>query len=273
LETPEISGIFLLREEGRDEQRLYHTADFRVGQVCSGKGRLAFVVRHKGGGSSIAVMEADGSGFAEVTEGDTIDLAPRWLPDSRHELVFQSAGIGRTEAGVWAGQAPFTVQQLDLEIGAVATLGMAGRGFDLTVLCNELAQRNVLEVVGGAPYIAGLEDDIFALDQTVDYARIVGEHWRRRGIVRAGQAMIERATGKDEVGKCLEVPRRRSSTCPWSARRATWSRSRSRRARRWPESRRWREGRRGRGCRPGSAKLTGCWSSSSRERNARVERR
>ncbi len=122
LETPEVSGIFLVSDGGRQENRLFHTADFRVGQLHSCGEKLAFVVRHKGGGSNIGVMNADGTGFAEVTEGDTIDLAPRWVPGSRHEIVFQCAGIGRDQAGAWAGQAPFTVEKLDLESGQLTTL-------------------------------------------------------------------------------------------------------------------------------------------------------
>ncbi len=123
LETPEVSGIFLVSDGGRDENRLFHTADFRVGQLNACGDRLAFVVRHKGGGSNIGVMNADGTGFDEVTEGDTIDLAPRWIPGSNNTLVFQCAGIGRNAAGIWMGQAPFTVEQLDLESGQLTTIG------------------------------------------------------------------------------------------------------------------------------------------------------
>ena len=69
LETPEVSGIFRLSNYGEYEQRILHTADFRVRRLSFNGERLALVVAH-GGTSSIGVMNADGSEFAEVTQGD-----------------------------------------------------------------------------------------------------------------------------------------------------------------------------------------------------------
>jgi glucose dehydrogenase len=50
LQSPEISGV-LLRKNGGGEQRLLHTADFRVGHLAAqpGTGRLAISVWHRGG--------------------------------------------------------------------------------------------------------------------------------------------------------------------------------------------------------------------------------
>jgi hypothetical protein len=49
LETPDISGIFALKEDGRVEQRLLHTSDYRVGQLNARPdgARIAFVVRDR----------------------------------------------------------------------------------------------------------------------------------------------------------------------------------------------------------------------------------
>jgi hypothetical protein len=125
LETPEISGVFVLKEGGRVEQRLLHTSDYRVGQLHAHPGgrRIAFVVReHRGTTSNIAVMDADGSGLREVTQGDSIDLSPRWAPGSDRLLVFQSAGIGRDAAGHYSGRGPFAIHQLDVDSGELTTL-------------------------------------------------------------------------------------------------------------------------------------------------------
>jgi len=122
--TDDIGGVFLLRDRAADERRLLHTADFRVRRLAASSGQdlVACMLQRKGQNSCIAVMRADGTELREVTQGDTIDDAPRWLPGSSQELVFQSAAIGRNRAGVAITQAPFAIHKLDLEAGTVTTL-------------------------------------------------------------------------------------------------------------------------------------------------------
>jgi len=67
-------------------------------------------------------MRSDGTDMRDVTQGDTIDDAPRWVPGSARELVFQSSAIGRNRAGLAVTQAPFAIHQLDLEAGTVTSL-------------------------------------------------------------------------------------------------------------------------------------------------------
>lgn len=124
LSTPEIGGVFLLRERATDELRLLHTADFRVRRLAAGPAQqsLACVVQRKGGQSCIAVMRADGTDMRDVITGDTIDDSPAWVPGSIHELVFQSSAIGRNRAGLAVTQAPFAIHKLDIEAGTVITL-------------------------------------------------------------------------------------------------------------------------------------------------------
>ena len=124
LSTDDIGGVFLLRDRASDELRLLHTADFRVRRLAAGPGQdsVACVVHHKGEQSCIAVMRADGTDMRDVTQGDTIDDAPHWVPGSARELVFQSAAIGRNRAGFAVTQAPFAIHKLDPEAGTVTTL-------------------------------------------------------------------------------------------------------------------------------------------------------
>jgi hypothetical protein len=138
LETSEIGGIFRLRNQAMEEQRLLHTADFRMSrlQASTEADRIACVLRHKAGNSCIAVMRSDGSDLAEVTQGDAMDDAPAWVAGSSDELVFQSAAIGRNQAGIAAGQAPFTIQKLNLTSGEMTTLAEDPQ-FDL--LCPQVS--------------------------------------------------------------------------------------------------------------------------------------
>ena len=124
LSTDDIGGVFLLRERATDELRLLHTADFRVRRLAAGpeQDSIACVVHRKGGGSCIAVMRSDGTEMRDVTQGDTIDDAPHWVPGRARELVFQSSAIGRNRAGFAVTQAPFAIHQLNLEASTVTTL-------------------------------------------------------------------------------------------------------------------------------------------------------
>lgn len=124
LTTDDIGGIFLLRDRASDERRLLHTADFRVRRLAATAGQdwVACVLLRKGESSCIAVMRADGTELRDVTQGDTIDDAPRWVPGSDRELIFQSAAVGRNRAGFAVTQAPFAIHKLDLEAGTVSTL-------------------------------------------------------------------------------------------------------------------------------------------------------
>ena len=123
LETDEISGVFAVNAEGV-EQRLFHTADFRVRGIAvhPDGGAIAVSVFHHNMTANIAVLNVEGADFSEASEGDSVDLAPRWAPGPRRRLVFQSAGLGRDAAGRFSGLGPFTVQQLDLDSGELECL-------------------------------------------------------------------------------------------------------------------------------------------------------
>ncbi|HEX8925192.1 MAG TPA: hypothetical protein VF786_05340 [Terriglobales bacterium] len=132
--TPEISGLFAVRDGLKEEQRLLHTSDFWVREICASKSaqKLAFVMAHRDGTSSIAVIGANGDDMAEVTQGDSVDQAPSWVPGSATVILFQSAGIGRNQAGIAVGRGPFLVEKLNLEDGSIQTVAEED-GFDLLV--------------------------------------------------------------------------------------------------------------------------------------------
>ncbi len=132
LETESISGVFLLDREGA-ETRLFHTADFRVRHATlhpDGSTLAAAVFHTDPVRSSIAVLPVRESGMTELTEGDSFDQAPSWVPGPRREIVFQSAGIGRDAGGLLARLGPCTIQRLDLDSGQMIEIA-AESGFDL----------------------------------------------------------------------------------------------------------------------------------------------
>ena len=52
----------------------------------------------------------------------SLDRAPRWAPGGVREIVYASAGIGRTKAGARAGRAPFSLHRLSLNDNTVEVL-------------------------------------------------------------------------------------------------------------------------------------------------------
>jgi hypothetical protein len=124
LETNEVAGLFALKADGGEEQRLFHSADSRLQHLAAAPARdgIACSVRRETGISNIAMMRADGSDLVDITEGDSIDLAPSWVPGEGRRLVYQSAGIGRDRDGAAIGIGPSSIQRLDLDHGNVESL-------------------------------------------------------------------------------------------------------------------------------------------------------
>jgi hypothetical protein len=124
LDTDDLAGVFLLRDFGAEEQRLFHCTDRRVRDLNSdpSEARLACAVKHPNGIWNIGVMSMDGSGLSEATEGDSIDRAPSWIPGRPNEIVFQSAGIGRDRNGVAVGAGPFHLETLNIVTGEMTCI-------------------------------------------------------------------------------------------------------------------------------------------------------
>lgn len=119
METDSISGIFL-RDAAGAETRLFHTADFRIRHAAlhSDGATLAATAFHKDSmRSNIALLLLHGTDFSEVTEGDSFDQVPQWVPGEGRRVVFQSAGVGRDAAGNFAGLGPCTIHRLDADSG------------------------------------------------------------------------------------------------------------------------------------------------------------
>lgn len=124
LSAGQVGGIFMFRPTSDREDRLFHNSDFQIYHLdYSAKHNLiACSATHTTGISNIAMMPRDGARPREITEGDSLDLAPRWVPGTGKALVYQSAGLGRTDAGFVGERAPFTIEKLDFDNQDVVSL-------------------------------------------------------------------------------------------------------------------------------------------------------
>ncbi|HYQ45405.1 MAG TPA: hypothetical protein VER11_25640 [Polyangiaceae bacterium] len=106
------------------ERRLFSDAGTRLRDLdfSPADEALACTLAAADGTSAIGVFSDDGKGLHTVTEGDVIDCAPRWAPGGRREIVYASAGIGRTKAGKAVGRSPFALHRLRFSDSSVEVL-------------------------------------------------------------------------------------------------------------------------------------------------------
>jgi hypothetical protein len=148
LEAGEVGGIFTLDRLGVSldiggtdplesrpktrEKRLFHSADFKIDRVDFHPEYqlIACAAIGKDGIANIATMPVNSVHLQQVTEGDSIDLAPKWIPGFRRAIVFQSSGISRDAAGYIIEHKHSTIEQLDIDRQEVVTLASDPR-YDL----------------------------------------------------------------------------------------------------------------------------------------------
>lgn len=122
LQSESLCGILRVDKDGEEEQRLWNKHNQRIRFLDVGSdGRIVCSLENKLGTADIAVMSPDG-GMGQITEGDSLDTAPRWVAGSVEKVVFQSAGIGRDRDGQMVGVGPFAIELLDVVSGELTTL-------------------------------------------------------------------------------------------------------------------------------------------------------
>ena len=118
-----LSSVFTQIPAKGEERRLFAAdAEIKDLDFSFADEALACTVVDKNGTSAIGLLRDDGKGMRTVTEGDVLDREPRWAPGGRGEIVYASAGIGRTKSGVRAGLSPFALHRLNLEESTVEVL-------------------------------------------------------------------------------------------------------------------------------------------------------
>jgi hypothetical protein len=123
-ESGNLCALLEVTQFGVEEKRLWndHRTRIRHVTVCPGKGDMTFSILHQNGTANIGVKLEGEGGIKELTEGDSFDTAPHWLPGEGRKIIFQSAGVGRNRNGNFLAFAPFSIQQLDAEAGEMTTV-------------------------------------------------------------------------------------------------------------------------------------------------------
>jgi len=117
-------GLFERNLVDGSEKRLLHRQNLLLDdlRVDLASGKLLASQLSKNGAASIVSMELNGDGYRELTAGDTIDASPAFVPGKPSEVLFQSAGLARTQQGHVLAQGPFSIQHLDIARGALTSV-------------------------------------------------------------------------------------------------------------------------------------------------------
>lgn len=124
-----VGGLFEYDLETGTENRLIHQQRLLLEDLCldgTGK-RLICSQLSANGTANVALMDADGSNYREVTGGDTVDSAPAWVPGEPDKVVYQSSGVARNEEGFVVALGPAAIQMLDLEKNELITVREEGK--------------------------------------------------------------------------------------------------------------------------------------------------
>src|SRR5580658_5581557 len=139
LESGSLCALLEAAELGAEEKRLWNDNRMRLRHLAVSRatGDLVCAILHENGTANIGLKLNGESGVREVTEGDSFDTAPHWVPGEGQKIVFQSAGVGRNREGHFMALAPFSIQQLDVASGDMTTL-VEDRRYDyLAPQCRE----------------------------------------------------------------------------------------------------------------------------------------
>lgn len=124
IDTGAVGGLFDYDIAARREDRVFHREGFGARDLdrCPQTGFMACSERAKDGTSCIVVLDAHGD-RRQLTEGDSFDEAPSWIPEAAvPSLVFQSAGVARSAQGFISGIGPWRIERISLAGGDIQTL-------------------------------------------------------------------------------------------------------------------------------------------------------
>jgi len=122
----QMGGIFKVNpyDPAESEGHIYHDKGVVVNNLVYNRlnKTLLYSLSTQSGQENIALHNLKTGVTGILTEGDSIDSYPRWVQGSKEEIVFQSAGIGRSQAGVVAGLSPVQIHSMTINSTDIHTL-------------------------------------------------------------------------------------------------------------------------------------------------------
>jgi hypothetical protein len=120
--TESVGGLFSYNLKTKKETRIFHKEKLYLTDVSRQPAGDMIVCSWKMHNGTARIGVVQGTGVDEITEGDSVDEAPAWVPGGGKKIVYQSAGVARNQSGIMMGVGHTSIQKLDLEKGAMETL-------------------------------------------------------------------------------------------------------------------------------------------------------
>lgn len=116
LRDSNIGGLFEYDMQAKTERRILHKQNLCYENlvVNPGDGRILCSQHHASGIANIMLLDRDGANARQLTEGDTVDYAPAWIPGEADKILYQSAGLARSEEGYAIAHGPAAIKLLNL---------------------------------------------------------------------------------------------------------------------------------------------------------------
>ena len=124
LQTDTFGGLFTFDWARNHERRIVHKSELRARDISRHPELplIAYALYKDNGTARIVVSGDEHSDALEMTEGDSLDEAPSWVPGAGRTLVYQSAGVARNQAGYVVGFGPAAIYKLNAVSGHLETI-------------------------------------------------------------------------------------------------------------------------------------------------------
>jgi len=123
LATDAVGGLFCQNLDTGEERRVFHKERYHLDDLAHHPTRNEILaVKRDADGSSIVITACERFDVHTVTEGDSLDLSPSWIPGEEDSFVYQSAGVGRNQSGNAIGLGPCSIIRVDMKSGRSTVL-------------------------------------------------------------------------------------------------------------------------------------------------------
>jgi hypothetical protein len=120
--TESVGGLFSYDLQNAKETRIFHKENLYLSDFSKQTDGDLIACTQRMGNGTASITIINGQDVNDVTEGDSVDEAPAWIPGQGKTLVYQCSGIARSKQGYMMGTGHAHIQKLNLQTGDLTTV-------------------------------------------------------------------------------------------------------------------------------------------------------